>query len=92
MYIKDGIAYADDDAQILRLTSVDFGSEYTIIVQFSNGECGIFDFSELLSFPVFQPLKNPDLFRAARIDDGVLTWDGDIDISTDKIYKESRKI
>ena len=61
-----------------------------MILTFVSGEKRLFDASSLLSFPVFQSLKNKDIFNNLEIDHGVVTWDnGKIDIAPETMYQQS---
>jgi len=59
-------------------------------VRFSSGETKIFDFTSLLDFPAFAPLKDEKVFSAVGIDYGVPVWDdGKIDIAPETLYEKS---
>ncbi len=49
MYIKDGIAYADEEKQQLKIIGVRPMDGYKLWLRFNDGEAKIFDFSNLLS-------------------------------------------
>ena len=36
---------------------------------------------------VFEALKDPMVFQQAHIEDGVVTWPGDIDLAPDAMYR-----
>lgn len=36
---------------------------------------------------VFARLKNPQSFREARVEDGVLTWPGELDLAPDAMHE-----
>lgn len=61
---------------------------YQLLVDFSNGERRMFDVSPYLSKGVFQQLRNPGVFEAARVVSGSLEWPGGIDLSYDTVYLE----
>ncbi len=87
MYIKDGIAYAGEEAPAIKVSGVRPLADHRLWVRFSTGEAKIFDFNPLLSSPAFEPLKDEDLFRQVYIDYGVTVWlDGDIDIAPEALY------
>ena len=77
MYIKNGIAYAGEQTQPLKISGVRPLEDYKLWVRFSNGEVKIFDF-----------LKDKAIFNSVYIDYGVTVWnDGDIDIAPEYLYK-----
>lgn len=87
MYIVNGIAYAGEQAPILRVVGVCPLSDFRLWVRFNNSEAKIFDFKPLLNTPAFAPLADPDTFRSVYIDYGVPSWnDGSIDIAPETLY------
>ena len=89
MYVKDGIAYPDNNAELLEVLDVKPMDNYTLFVFFSSGETKTFDFSPLLDRPAFQPLKDEAVFRAVYVEDGIVMWcDGAIDIAPETLYED----
>lgn len=90
MYVVNGIAYAgtkSDDMKIIKVAVLD---DMMMILTFSSGEKRLYDASELLKFPAFQPLKDNKVFSSPLIDHGVVTWnDGEIDIAPETMYENS---
>lgn len=63
--------------------------EKTMLLTFQNGEKRDFD-ATVLTGPAFEPLKDPKIFGAAEIDNGVITWmGGEIDIAPEFMYVHS---
>lgn len=93
MYVVDDIAYADDfHIEEIKVTKIKIVSDLCMLVYFSNGEKRIFDGTFLLQFPVYEKLQNFEIFKNARIENGIIAWDnGQIDISADTIYNNSFK-
>ena len=82
MYIKDGIAYADNREPILEVVSVRPLENFRLWLRFNNGKTKEFDFKPLLDKPAFQPLKNKAVFNDVYVDYGVTVWrNGEIDIA-----------
>lgn len=91
MYIKNGIAYAGEQEQPLKISGVRPLENYQLWLRFSNGETKIFDFSKELDSPAFSPLKDLAVFNAVYIDYGVTVWkDGEIDVSPEYLYENGR--
>jgi hypothetical protein len=60
-----------------------------MVITFNNGEQRVFDAS-ILNGPVFQRLKEEQVFFNPVIDHGIITWDdGQIDCSPEYIYDHS---
>ncbi|MGN1319292.1 MAG: DUF2442 domain-containing protein [Lachnospirales bacterium] len=89
MFISNGFVYGCQHTEIVEVTAIKALDDMIMLVTFSNGETRLFDAS-ILKGEVFKPLKNSDVFKAARIEYGVVTWaDGTIDIAPEYMYKNS---
>ncbi len=66
--------------------------DYRLEVEFENGEHRVFDMKPYLQSGVFVGLQNPSSFRAARVVAGSVEWPGEVDLSYDTLYLESRPI
>ena len=75
-----------------RVKSLKVLDDYMLELSFTNGERGIFSVKQYLDYPVYQPLKNYDVFKTARVTFGFVSWGDDIDMSPDNLYLESRKL
>lgn len=60
--------------------------DFTLFVTFVNGETGIFDIKPFLNLGKFKELQDFKNFRRCHIEDGVITWYNDLDISPDTVY------
>jgi Lon protease-like protein len=40
---------------------------------------------------VFEALKAPELFRQVRVEEGAVTWPGEIDLAPDAMYREIKR-
>lgn len=90
MYEIDGIAYAGNQAPLLKVRGIRPLEGFKLWVRFSNEESGIFDCKPLLENPCYAPLKNPDVFRGVYLDYGVPVWNGgEIDIAPEYLYEHS---
>ena len=89
MYLKDGVVYAGQPKQPVKVSGVRPLDGYRLWVRFSTGETKIFDCSSLLDTPAFAPLRDVEAFRGVYIDYGVTVWnDGAIDISPEYLYEK----
>jgi len=66
--------------------------DYQILITFENGEKRIFDLKPYLNIGVFSRLQNPAIFRTVRVVSGSVEWQGEIDLSYDTLYLESKPI
>ncbi|MBQ7673196.1 MAG: DUF2442 domain-containing protein [Alphaproteobacteria bacterium] len=89
MYIKDGIAYAENEPIEIKVWGIRPLDNYCLWLRFNTGEVKIFDFKPLLNSPAFAVLSDVNVFKNVYIDYGIPQWnDGAIDISPYKLYQE----
>ena len=50
MYIVDGIAYAGEQAPVIKISGIRPMDNYKLWIRFNTGEVKIFDFAPLLTF------------------------------------------
>jgi hypothetical protein len=74
-----------------RVTDVKPRSGYRLEITFANGQVGTYDCRSLLSFGVFEELKDEVYFRQARVEGGTVTWPHEQDICPDTLYLDSEK-
>jgi len=65
---------------------------YCLLLTFENGEKRVFDLKPYFDKPVFAGLKNAALFKTARVVSGSVEWQGEIDLSYDTLYLESKAV
>ncbi|GBU20259.1 hypothetical protein R80B4_00135 [Fibrobacteres bacterium R8-0-B4] len=89
MRIVDGIAYADDPIPIAEVVEVRPMSDYRLWLRFTTGEEKVFDVKPKLGFPVFEALKDKELFDGVYVDFGTAVWNGgEIDIAPERLYRD----
>ncbi len=64
--------------------------DYRLLLTFENGEKRVFDLKPYLEKPVFRRLKDIALFQTAKVVSGSVEWQGDVDLSYDTLYLESK--
>ena len=90
MYIANGIAYANAKMQETSVKAVKPLDDMMMIVTFNSGEKRLYDATQLLAFPAFQPLKDEKVFKNAKVEYGAVTWNnGEIDIAPETMYENS---
>lgn len=61
---------------------------YRLDITFSDGVRGVLDLADRLFGPVFEPLKDPELFSQATVDEfGVVCWPNGADLAPDALYE-----
>jgi len=90
MYIENGIAYAGTPTDEIRVRSVKPLDDMMMILTFTSGERRLYDATQLLEYPAFQPLRDESVFKSAVVEHGIVVWnDGDIDIAPETMYANS---
>lgn len=90
MKIVNGIAQVDEKSADLRVIDVEILDDLCLEIEFSNGEKRIFNASQLLEYPVYEKLKDKDVFNGVSVKNGVLVWDNEnIDVGVDFLYGNS---
>lgn len=78
--------------KLLDVVDVTAFPDYSLVLRFENGEIRVFDMAALLDKKPFTQIKNPARFLQARIDCGTVAWPGEIDISPETLYDQSRPV
>ena len=74
------------------ITAVQPLENYELLLTFANGEQRIFDTKPYLDKGVFKRLRERSTFLGARVVAGSVEWPGEIDLSYDTLYLESRSV
>jgi len=72
-----------------RVETVEYKGNYRLQLTFTNGEVKVFDLKNYLHYPVYEPLKDESFCRQAKVIDGIVTWNHEIDLDPDIAYLES---
>ncbi len=72
---------------ITEFTILDYGVLHLIFVDGLEGEV---DLRDRLWGPVFERVRTPEGFREAFLEDGVITWPGEVDFAPDTLYERVR--
>lgn len=77
---------------LLDVVSVEAKADYTLLLEFENGERRVFDMLPYLDKKPFMRLKGSPLFSLASVDYGTVVWPGEIDIAPETLYDRSRPV
>lgn len=90
MFEIDGILYADDQKEMIRVIYAFPMDDYKIKLTFNTGEEKVYDVKALFRFPVFRVLQDAEIFKRMSVSDGTVSWlQGDLDIAPETLYEES---
>ncbi len=68
------------------------GENYTLIIDFDNGESGKLDMKPFLEFGVFQRLKDHNAFMQVRVAFDTIEWDSGVDLDPEFVYTKCQGI
>ena len=75
------------------ISSVQAKPDYTLYIEFENGEKRLYDVSPLFDkWPVFQQLKKNNLFQKVKNDKYGVVWNEDIDLACDELYYNGKTV
>ena len=90
MFFSNGFVYGGTPAEMMKVTKVKPLDDMMLLLTFNSGEQRLYDASQLLDYPLFQPLSDKEVFAHLELDHGVVTWlDGELDISPESMYENS---
>ena len=72
------------------VVEANYRDEFNIHIVFNDGVEGVVDFSEWLSGPVFEPLRDPTYFAAFFVDGGTIAWPNGADIAPETLYERAK--
>jgi hypothetical protein len=65
------------------------GADYTVIIDFDNGEQRLLDVKPYLADPFWAKLSQPAFFAQVAIEGPSIGWPGDVDIDPEEVYFNS---
>jgi len=72
-----------------KVTDVKTKPGYILAITFDDGTHGELCIAERLFGPMFEPLKDPNFFAQARVDEfGAVCWPNDADLAPDALYRK----
>ncbi|PYQ62136.1 MAG: DUF2442 domain-containing protein [Acidobacteria bacterium] len=68
----------------------EYRGEYRICLRFNDGAERTVDFSEWVTGPIFEPLREPGYFERFFLDGGTVAWPNGADIAPETLYERAR--
>jgi len=75
-----------------RVKKVEYESPYKLIITFENEKVRLFDISDYLIYPVYEPLRKESFCSTAKVFNGTVIWNDMIDFDPDTLYIESHEL
>ncbi|BBL70861.1 DUF2442 domain-containing protein [Methylogaea oryzae] len=77
---------------LLDVIHVEACNDFSLRLQFENGEWRRFDMTPWLSLKPWSRIQSLGEFRRARVDYGTVVWPGEIDIAPETLYDQSEPL
>jgi len=79
---------------MLGVTKMELRGDYTVFVEFNDGQCGVIDFRGELEKDrreIIRELLDLEKFRAVKLAHGTLCWDNGVDFAPEYLYEQAAK-
>ena len=76
-----------ENQELLRVVDVDYLHDYTMLLEFSNGERRIVDFKPLLTGKLREQLLDHEKFVQFALTDWTLEWYNGVDFAPERLYE-----
>lgn len=77
---------------LLDVVKVKVQHDFALFLEFDNGEHRFFDMKPIMDEKPWVQLRTGNRFQAAFVDNGTVTWPGNIDIDPETLYELSTPI
>ena len=78
----------------ISVTKAEYVKEYSILLNFDNGEKGIVDLKSTIfddKRKIFEPLRNVDFFKNFSLDSWTINWENELDLAPEFLYDLAMK-
>lgn len=78
---------------MLEVLKAEYRGGYELWIEFSDGQSGVIDLEEDLWGPMFEPLRDRELFKQFQVSDEVHTivWPNDADFAPEHLLKKLKE-
>ena len=78
---------------IPRVVEVKYAGDYRLWLRFQDGVCGVVDLTAELWGPMFEPLKDAELFAQAAVDPAseTVVWPNGADLAPEFLYEAAKQ-
>ena len=60
--------------------------DFSLAIEFDNGESGVLDMKPFLDFGIFQRIRTYEQFKRVRVSFDTIEWDSGIDLDPEFVY------
>jgi hypothetical protein len=84
--------FGDNEGAMIKLIAIEPKQGYGMLLRFSNGACGTFDFTPFVEAgtEMTEPLRDPAFFKRCFIEAGALAWPNGFDMSAGSLHQRLR--
>lgn len=75
---------------LLDVINVKVQPPFSLLLEFENGEQRVFDMGAYMDQKPWTRLKSGNAFHSAFVENGTVTWPGNVDIDPETLYEYSR--
>ena len=77
-----------------RVVSARAIDDHTLLIEFENSEHRRYDITPLLEKDMFSPLRDPELFKSVKVDQGgyAVVWNNEIDLSEYELWQNGQPL
>lgn len=79
---------AFEDIPLVDVVFVEPFEGHLLALKFEDGKEGVFDMAPYLTLPAWRSLRDPDVFKRARVAYGTVAWPGNVDMAPDRLYTD----
>ena len=72
------------------VVGAEYRGDFRLRLVFNDGGEGTIDFSEGLTGPVFQPLRDPEYFSRFFLEGGTVAWPNGADIAPETLHERAK--
>jgi hypothetical protein len=75
------------------VTHAEVVGDYRLRLRFNDGTTGVIDLEPRLWGPMFEALRDPEVFKRVRVDGsaGTVVWSNGADLAPEMLYREVRR-
>lgn len=77
---------------MIRVKKVKAIDNYEVKIEFTNNQIRIMDMKSYLHLPIYQELKDPNIFKKVKVAFGTIQWENGADFDPESLYHLSKEL